>query len=182
MAYYLFPAPGEPTKIASSLGGGVEAGNPTVIPFDILKRFHFAFLIRHPRRSVPSYYRCTIPPLDKISGFPYFLPSEVGYEELRTFMDYVVEKGLVDKSQLTIVDADDLLDKPEAMIRKFCQRTGIEFDPGMLVWDDGDQAHAEKLFAKWNGFHDDVLGTRQLHARTHAQVRDATYVTYADTK
>ncbi|OAQ68133.1 Zn-dependent alcohol dehydrogenases (ISS) [Pochonia chlamydosporia 170] len=169
MAYYFFPAPGENTEIAASLGGGVEPNNPTVIPFEMLKQFHFTFLIRHPRRSVPSYWRCTIPPLREVSGFDYFLPSEMGYEELVRFFDWAIERGLVDKDRLTVVDADDLLDNPEAIIRKYCERTGLTFDPGMLKWNDADQAHAEKLFAKWNGFHDDALGNRELKGRSHAQ-------------
>ncbi|GAO14070.1 hypothetical protein UVI_02038380 [Ustilaginoidea virens] len=172
MAYYLFPAPEDQNnpQIAGSLGGGEETGNPTVIPRHRLEKFQFTFLIRHPRRSVPSYWRCCIPPLDKISGFDEFWPSEMGYKELVKFFDYAMQTGLVDESQLTVVDADDLLDKPEPMIKKFCQRTGIDFHPSMLKWDDGDQAHAEKLFAKWNGFHNDVLGTRELKGRTHAQM------------
>ncbi|KID89224.1 hypothetical protein MGU_03909 [Metarhizium guizhouense ARSEF 977] len=169
MAYYLFPAPGEKAQIAASLGGGEEPNNPTVIPFDMLKQFHFTFLIRHPRRSVPSYWRCCIPPLREVSGFDYFLPSEMGYEELVKFLDWAIERGLVDKDRLTVVDADDLLDNPEAMIRKYCERTGLVFDPSMLKWNDADQEHAKKLFAKWNGFHDDALSNRELKGRTHAQ-------------
>ncbi|OAQ95105.1 dynamin family protein [Purpureocillium lilacinum] len=169
MAYYLFPPEGQPTKIAESLGGGEEPGNPTVIPLDILRKFHFTFLIRHPRRSIPSYYRCVIPPLNEITGWNDFMPSETGYEELVRLFDYLIEQGIVDKDHLTVLDADDLLDKPEAMIKLYCERTGIEFDPKMLVWDQEDKEHAAKLFAKWNGFHDDVLGTDRLMARTHAQ-------------
>ncbi|KAG5916386.1 hypothetical protein E4U42_007679 [Claviceps africana] len=171
MAYYLFPEPENQAdpQIAPSLGGGRQEKNPTVLPRKDLERFHYTFLIRHPRRSVPSYWRCCIPPLDKISGFDEFWPSEMGYRELVTFFDYAVDTGLVDRHQLTVVDADDLLDNPEPMIRKFCERTGIDFDPIMLKWNDGDQEHAEKLFAKWNGFHDDVLGTRELKGRTHTQ-------------
>ncbi|QPH16465.1 hypothetical protein C2857_001122 [Epichloe festucae Fl1] len=171
MAYYLFPSPEDQSdpKIAPSLGGGHEDNNPTVIPREELEKFHFTFLIRHPRRSVPSYWRCCIPPLNEISGFDEFWPSEMGYKELVKFFDYAMNTGLVDKSHLTVVDADDLLDNPEPMIQKFCERTGIDFHPSMLKWNDSDQEHAEKLFAKWNGFHNDVLGTRELKGRTHAQ-------------
>lgn len=173
MAYYLFPPPDgqDNPEIAPSLGGGKEAGNPTVIPRADLEKFHYTFLIRHPRRSVPSFWRCCIPPLDEVSGFDEFWPSEMGYKELVKFFNYAVETGLVDKSQLTVVDADDLLDSPEPMIRKFCERTGIEFNPSMLKWNEADREHAEKLFAKWNGFHNDVLGTSELKGRTAAQVR-----------
>ncbi len=70
-------------------GTEAEPGNPTVVPMEILKKFHFTFLIRHPRSSIPSYYRCTIPPLDKITGFFEFYPSEAGYSELRRIFDFL---------------------------------------------------------------------------------------------
>jgi hypothetical protein len=44
-----------------------EHDNPTVVPSEILKQFHFVFLIRHPRHGIPSHYHCTIPPLDQSS-------------------------------------------------------------------------------------------------------------------
>ncbi|KAI9887511.1 MAG: hypothetical protein M1823_000690 [Watsoniomyces obsoletus] len=72
-----------------------EPGNPTVLPRSILEKFHFTFLIRHPRSSVPSYYRCTIPPLNKITGFDEFMPSEMGYDELRRVFDYLKDEGLI---------------------------------------------------------------------------------------
>lgn len=72
-----------------------EPNNPSVIPEAILKQFHFTFLIRHPRSSIPSYYRCTIPPLDEVTGFYNFEPSEAGYEELRRVFDYLRENGQI---------------------------------------------------------------------------------------
>ena len=72
-----------------------EPGNPTIVPTGILEKFHFTFLIRHPRSSIPSYYRCTVPPLDKLTGFYDFMPNEAGYQELRRLFDYLRSVGLV---------------------------------------------------------------------------------------
>lgn len=72
-----------------------EDKNPSVIPADLLASFHFAFLIRHPRNSIPSYYRCTIPPLDKVTGFYNFRPDEAGYDELRRLFDYLRDVGQI---------------------------------------------------------------------------------------
>ena len=69
--------------------------NPCVVPQDLLRKFHFTFLIRHPKSSIPSYYRCTIPPLDKVTGFYDFMPSEAGYSELRRFFDYLRQTQIV---------------------------------------------------------------------------------------
>ncbi|KAH9870003.1 hypothetical protein J1614_006924 [Plenodomus biglobosus] len=76
-------------------GTKAEPGNPTVIPADLLATYHFTFLIRHPRNSIPSYYRCTIPPLDKMTGFHNFRPDEAGYAELRVFFDYLRNAGQI---------------------------------------------------------------------------------------
>lgn len=171
MAYYLFDPPGKPAQIAPSLGGGKEVDNPTKIPVDILRQFHFTFLIRHPRRSIPSYWRCTIPPLVEVTNFTHFMPSEAGYEELVRLFEFLTQAGIVDKGQVTVVDADRMLDNPEKTIQMFCERTGIDFKPGMLEWTEDDRLHAADLFAKWDGFHDEAIESSSLKARTHAQVR-----------
>jgi hypothetical protein len=110
-------------------GTEAEPRNPTVIPADILKQFHFTFLIRHPRHSIPSYYRCTVPPLDKITGFYDFMPSEAGYDELRRVFEFLVENKQIGPTpagghgeltdgevSITVIDADDLLDDPEGIV------------------------------------------------------------------
>ncbi|KAM5345462.1 hypothetical protein ACJ41O_011324 [Fusarium nematophilum] len=173
MAYYLMRADGEPTKTAPSLGEE-EAGNPTVLPLEVLKQFQFTFLIRHPRRAIPSYYRCTVPPLDEVTGFYHFMPNEAGYEELVRLFDFLLEKGIVDRDNLVVVDADDLLDNPEKTIRLYCEKTGIDFKPEMLEWNDADKNHARDAFEKWNGFHNDAIKSSALKPRTHAQKTSTT--------
>lgn len=169
MAYYLMKADGKPTATAPSLGED-EFDNPTVLPLDVLKQFQFTFLIRHPRRAIPSYYRCTVPPLDEVTGFYHFMPNEAGYEELVTLFDFLLEKGIVDRDSLVVVDADDLLDNPEKTIRLYCEKTGIDYNPQMLEWNDDDKSHARHAFEKWNGFHNDAIKSSNLRPRTHAQV------------
>jgi hypothetical protein len=190
MAQYWVPPSGKPATVAPSLANyrrGVgtdttqlspvqtrdtdgppypyktqgEPNNPTVIPSDLLATYHFTFLIRHPKHSIPSYYRCTIPPLDKLTGFYNFRPDEAGYEELRRLFDYL-------RSEICVIDADDLLDNPSATIKAFCETTGIKWEPEMLIWNtDQDQAIAKEAFEKWKGFHEDALDSTELRARTH---------------
>ena len=171
-----------------------KSSNPTVIPETILEKFHFTFLIRHPRSSIPSYYRCTIPPLDKATGFYNFMPSEAGYDELRRLFDYLRSlgeigplvagqtehkmghgeaPGAIGKAQICVIDADDLLDRPNEIIQTFCESVGIKYDPAMLVWDsEEDLRHARQVFAKWNGFHEDALASSSLKPRQHVSSRD----------
>ena len=184
-----------------------EPGNPTIVPTNILEKFHFTFLIRHPRSSIPSYYRCTVPPLDKMTGFYDFMPNEAGYQELRRLFDYLRSVGLVGpgmasripatnghattngntitngyattngstmtnghsaKVDICVVDADDLLDNPNGVIEAFCKSVGIEYSDRMLNWEsEEDQQYAREVFAKWPGFHEDALNSRDLKPRTH---------------
>ena len=153
------------------------------MPSDLLSKFHYTFLIRHPRRSIPSYYRCTIEPLDKLTGFRQFMPSEAGYEELRRFFDFVKDRGIVgpalagessgdqERVAITVMDADDLLDHPEEMIQAYCKAVGIDYHPRMLQWgDEENQQYAHDAFGKWHGFHEDVLQSSRLVPRSHGHV------------
>ncbi|KAH6681979.1 P-loop containing nucleoside triphosphate hydrolase protein [Halenospora varia] len=162
-----------------------EPGNPTVVPAEILKQFHFTFLIRHPRHSIPSYYRCTIPPLDKVTGFYNFMPAEAGYDELRRVFDFLRNEKQVGPAlagehgqlpagevSITVIDADDLLDDPEGIISAYCKEVGIEYDPQMLIWDtEEDHARAREAFEKWRGFHDDAINSTSLKPRAHRILR-----------
>jgi hypothetical protein len=83
-----------------------EPDNPTVVPADMLAKFHFAFLIRDPHSSIPSYYRCTIPPLDKLTGFYNFDPIEAGYDEVHRVFDYLRKIGQVGPRHADDADSD----------------------------------------------------------------------------
>lgn len=112
------------------------------------------------------------------------MPCEAGYDELRRVFDYCKETGLVgpavcgrDDSGITnppgnveicVIDADDLLDDPEGILRQYCKSIGLEFRPEMLEWDT-EEAHsfAKAQFEKWDGFHDDAIGSKDLKPRQH---------------
>ena len=211
--HYLFPPDGKPAVLAPSLAslskGAEDEGNPTVVPLSVLRKFHFTFLIRHPRRAIPSYYRCTVPPLDEVTGFYEFMPSEAGYDELRRIFDFLRRKGVVGEGEserdgvngvnetngnhagsgangvygrthcwpvsesvkITVIDADDLLDRPAEVIRAYCEAVGIDYRPEMLAWEDA--AHREQAaaaFEKWNGFHNDAIGSTSLRPRANGVV------------
>ncbi|KAL5612791.1 hypothetical protein BROUX41_004125 [Berkeleyomyces rouxiae] len=169
IAYYLLAPDGKPTKTATSFNVDEESENPTTIPLAELQKFQFTFLIRHPRRSIPSYYRCTLPPLVEMTGFDEFMPNEAGYVELRRLFDYLVSSGVVPKDRIVVLDADDMLDQPEKVIREYCARTDIEYTPNMLEWTKEDDEKAMEAFEKWKGFHEDALSSSSLRPRKHPQ-------------
>lgn len=119
------------------------------------------------------------------------MPSEAGYDELRRLFDHCREAGLVgpdvcDRSpataeaapknggvQICVIDADDLLDNPEGVLRKYCASIGIDFSPSMLCWDDDQHhAHAKEAFEKWDGWHDDAIHSKDLKPRAHVSLKE----------
>ncbi|KAJ5970250.1 uncharacterized protein N7479_000168 [Penicillium vulpinum] len=164
-----------------------EPGNPTVMPRELQEKFHWAFLIRDPHYSVPSYLRCTIPPLDEVTGFHNYDPLEAGYDELRRHFDYLLESGLIGPQvatradldaqaepqatsgvEICVIDADDMLDEPAKTIEAFCSSVGLPYNPEMLTWDtEVDHAAARNAFEKWRGFHNDAIESKALVQRTH---------------
>lgn len=115
-------------------------------------------LIRAPHLSVPSYYRCCIPPLSARTGFDFYDPDEAGYRELRILYDRLSSSGDGDNAPL-IVDSADLIRSPRQVIQRVCEHAGIDFRESMLHWEENSPQEQE-LFQKWNGFHDDALNSR----------------------
>ncbi|QSS60209.1 hypothetical protein I7I51_05006 [Histoplasma capsulatum] len=183
-----------------------EVDNPTVVPAAMLGKFHFTFLIRDPHYSIPSYYRCTIPPLDAITGFYDFYESEAGYDEVRRVFDYLRKIRLVGphdangnatatgasngvyvngdgvngsavpantkRAEICVIDADDLLDDPAGIIKRYCKSVGIDYTPEMLTWNsEEDHEIAIEAFEKWRGFHEDAIHSIELKARNHQKAR-----------
>ena len=161
-----------------------EPGNPTCAPWDILKQFDFTFLIRHPRFSIPSLYRCSVPPLVELTRFDDFDPIEAGYRETRLLFDFLRSKRRststsdpgttgqevdeVNSQGIFVLDADDLMDNPSSAVEAFCAAVGYQYDPDMLHWDSEErQKKAQEAFQRWPGWHEDALDSTELRARTH---------------
>lgn len=175
------------------------------MPSALLAQFHFTFLIRHPRASIPSYFRCTVPPLDAVTGFYNFMPSEAGYDEVRRVFDYLREIGQVGPKvaasattgdavngsaasgaenggvEICVIDADDLLDNPTGIIQAYCKSVGIDYSPQMLKWDnEEDHRIAKEAFGKWKGFHEDAIVSSELKPRAHKKTPKTDEQLYAE--
>lgn len=144
--------------------------NPTVFPQSIMSSFQFAFIIRHPRRSIPSLYECSVPPKSNLTGWHGFRGEDAGYIEMRMLFDYlrdIEQIGPGGEHPVCLVDADDLLTDPEDVVEQVCGLLGVDFTPDMLRWgDEKQQARAQQAFKNWEPFHDVVLDSKALEKRS----------------
>jgi hypothetical protein len=166
-----------------------------MLPRHELAHFRFTFLIRHPRLSVPSYYHLSLPPHCSHSKVRNFNSNDLGYSELRRLFDYLRSEELIGPgiavadpgwkgssqvmgihgSDICVVDAEDLLSRPDVVIEAYCQVTGIVYEPEMLHWESSrDQERAKEIIIRWGVdiyFHKAALESKTIQHSNSAQVR-----------
>jgi hypothetical protein len=82
------------------------------------------FLIRDPREVIASYIRKREDPA----------LEDLGYVQQAEIFDFVRART---KSLPPILDAKDVLENPERMLRLLCKEVGVEFSESMLSWPPG---------------------------------------------
>ncbi|CAG8623636.1 14699_t:CDS:2 [Cetraspora pellucida] len=93
---------------------------------NILSKFKHTFLIRDPEKSVKSFYRSINKSNNKKLNF-----DRIGIEELRKLYDII--KNTINE-EILLIDADDLVENPEKILRKYCENVNIKFRKEMLIW------------------------------------------------
>jgi len=114
------------------------------------------FLIRKPERVLASYFR-------KRTEITI---RDIGFVEQAEIFELVADHL---GHAPPVIDADDILADPEAMLQTLCTSLGIAFDPAMLSWPRGPKPFdgvwaAHWYNAVWNstGFTPDRNGTPPL--------------------
>ena len=180
MAYHIVPPSHSPNAIAPSLQHRFkpqDPPNPSILPSSLLNVLQFVFLIRDPSASIPSLYRCFIPPLSEQTGEHTLDPSELGYREVRLLFDYLYPpasrspslsaKDDAPHTRAILIDADDLLSHPDSIVRSVCQLVGLPYSSSMLSWATlEDYNYAKSLFEKYAGYHEDALNSTGLRGKT----------------
>jgi sulfotransferase family protein len=96
------------------------------------------FLIRDPREVIASYIKKRENPA----------LEDLGYVQQAEIFDFVRARA---KSLPPIVDAKDVLENPERMLRLLCDSVGVEFSESMLSWPPGLR-ETDGIWAKhWYG-------------------------------
>ncbi|XP_070578536.1 uncharacterized protein [Ptychodera flava] len=115
--------------------------------FDALPAgYRHTFLIRDPTKAITSLYK-TI----KRGNMPEwsdFRPEEAGFCEMWQLYQHVRD---VTGEEPVVIDADDLLSDPAAMMKKYCEAVGLEYTDRMLEWDADDQSEHWTWENAWYG-------------------------------
>ncbi|CAG8676530.1 hypothetical protein C2G38_979631 [Gigaspora rosea] len=115
----------------------VAEGSP-LLSKEILSMFKHTFLIRNPEKSVKSFYKAmnaTNEAFDK-AGVPMSGKIEIssrtfGIKQLRILYDLIKNAS---GEEIALVDADDLVQDPEKILKKYCEMINVEFKKEMLNW------------------------------------------------
>ena len=105
---------------------------------DWLRAVTNCFLIRDPGQVMASYI--------KRNGTP--TPEDLGFVQQAEIFDWVRRNV---GGTPPVIDARDVLQDPERILRLLCQALGLEFEPAMLFWPAGPRA-TDGVWAKdWYG-------------------------------
>ncbi|MEK9620667.1 MAG: sulfotransferase family protein [Alphaproteobacteria bacterium] len=130
---------------------------------EFLEHFTHAFLIRDPAKTLSSIY-------DK---WPDFEETEVGFPEQRALFDLLTA---LNGSPPPVIDSDDLLENPAAMVEAFCDSVGLPFIADALTWAEGSDTGA---YSWWDGgsFHANLRGSTGLkpQPRKYVEIDEAPY-------
>ncbi|KAI4164957.1 MAG: hypothetical protein LQ348_007832 [Seirophora lacunosa] len=100
-------------------------------------------------------------------------PTELGYREMRILFEHLHPPSSRDGvPPPLLIDAEDLLSDPDAVIRALCARLGIAYTPAMLAWEGPEElAFAKSLLDKLAGYHEDALHSTGLRPQPPGERR-----------
>jgi len=100
---------------------------------EFLARFRHGFLIRDPAKVLASLQRS----YDKKGDGEGFTRNEIGFIEQRRLFDLLVNTH---GAAPVVIDSDDLLEDPYAMVARYCNAIGIPFIAEALSWEPGSRS------------------------------------------
>jgi len=115
---------------------------------DGMHQFNHTFLIRDPRKAIPSLYKASVN--KQLTGWDYYDAKESGFQQMHELYHFLVQElGTIP----TVIDADDLLENPEEVMQAYCEAIGVNFNKKMLEWEPGPVPDWDV----WAGWHENAL-------------------------
>jgi hypothetical protein len=104
---------------------------------ELVGNFENAFLVRDPRKSLPSLYRLQ----------PNATLEETGFDQQLRLMRLVHE---MTGRPLIVVESDQLQSDPAHAAERFCREIGLEFRPEALTWDEDPGIEEWEPWQRWH--------------------------------
>ncbi|MDM8541177.1 hypothetical protein QUF90_08820 [Desulfococcaceae bacterium HSG9] len=124
-----------------------------IVDNQFLSYFQHTFLIRHPAKMLPSYFHAW-------SDLPI---ENAGYENLYQLFENVADyTGQIPP----LIDSDDLVNHPEAIVKAYCKKIGVPFIKNALTWEPPKDS---KEVSWWDGgsdWHDYLSTTKGFQKQT----------------
>ena len=117
--------------------------------------FTHSFLIRHPAKAVASMHK----------HWPDFHIAETGFAEQRALFDYLTARH---GRPPPVIDSDDLLVDPPAVVEAWCEAMGIPFIAEALRWTPGERREV----SWWDGgsFHENLRNSCGLEPQQRVEI------------
>ncbi|CAG8648125.1 12235_t:CDS:1, partial [Cetraspora pellucida] len=131
----------------------IAASGTSLLSDKLFLEMTHTFIIRSPEKSVKSMYTANEIILKKVDYRPEllkenFIKDFVGLKESKQLFDYLKES----KKHPIVVDADDLINNPEKVLKEYCEMIGEEFKEKMIHWESKDikewESEAHKMMAQ----------------------------------
>ena len=124
-----------------------------------LAHFEHTFIIRHPAKALPSLF----------ARWPDFQFNEAGYAELyKLFKAIKAFWGKVPP----LIDSDDLVQKPEATVKAYCEAVNIPFMPQALTWDPKIHPEVLQWEGGWHTYLQSSQGFKERERKEYVEIED----------
>lgn len=177
--------PGKKLVFVKDLGASMSYSSPPLYD-KIPKGFRHTFLMRHPGKlfNVENILKMqarfkSLNPTSTTTRTPEKIRP---YQYLHELWEYVKAQGL--EVNPIIIDSDDLLRNPKAVMEAYCKELGIPYSEDLLTWEAGDEVMTKHwmvpkqtiLTYRAIGMHDTTFSntgfTRQVGKSEDAAVAD----------
>ncbi|WP_119069183.1 sulfotransferase family protein [Rubrobacter indicoceani] len=99
-------------------------------------RFINTFIVRDPKYVITSMAKM----------WPDFTQEEAGYDDVYKLFRLSGSLG----QDAVVVDAMSFTENPEGVMKRYCEKVGVEFEKGSLSWE----AKKVQEWESWDGWHD----------------------------
>ena len=122
------------------------------------------FLVRHPYRTIPSYFRIAVSYSDEVMRADISYKGLLEYAEHLTalknaFLSETTSTQARKRAAFFFMDADSLIRNPKPALEQLCQYIGVKYEPTLLRWEKNVPPASWGDIADFEDWLDEVLSS-----------------------